>query len=254
MFHYYTFLFWFVLFFSPNEEIQKWCSKFCIWQKPNQVLRYLSIEQRVWHSDSISFRKSFGHCRYGRRLEILSDRLPYSSSTYARHTWIYFYHSKSLVTRSFSRKFLSDLVQWTCRHPPAFSMGAWYKTLWILVIAMILTGIMRFCQYESYPAAFAKLSVLWPLSKPNLSQNCQQIENPCEQRFVLKRTHPQWVIVISTGDLVKLTGHSVVENRFTSEGKEQFLDPISQNKPSAYFCSAELAKKGLSVLQFLIFL
>ena len=62
------------------------------------------------------------------------------------------------------------------------------------------------------------------------------------------------MVVISTGDLVKLTGHSVVENRFTSEGKEQFLDPISQNKPSAYFCSAELAKKGLSVLQFLIFL
>ena len=152
--------------------------------------RYLSIEQRAWDSDSILFRKSFGHCRYGRRLEILSDRLPYSSSTYARRTWIYFYHSKSLVTRSFSRKFLSDLVQWTCRHPPAFSMGAWYKTLWILVIAMILTGIMRFCQYESYPAAFAKLSVLWPPSEPNLLQNCQQIENPCEQRLVFKENPP----------------------------------------------------------------
>ena len=39
-----------------------------------------------------------------------------------------------LPFKVFGNKFLSDLVQWTCRHPPAFSMGACYQTLWILVI------------------------------------------------------------------------------------------------------------------------
>ena len=29
---------------------------------------------------------------------------------------------------SLSKNTISDLVQWTCRHPPAFSMGAWCES------------------------------------------------------------------------------------------------------------------------------
>ena len=31
---------------------------------------------------------------------------------------------------SLSKNTISDLVQWTCRHPPAFSMGAWCETFY----------------------------------------------------------------------------------------------------------------------------
>ena len=115
----------YILFFLITMLLS--CCSFNRFEKKSRKGMLLIVDTWVLSQESfVLFRKSFGRCRYGHRLGILWDRLPYSSSTCAPHTW----NSSDFTIwghwlhYQFSKKFLSDLVQWTCRHPPAFSMGA----------------------------------------------------------------------------------------------------------------------------------
>ena len=169
------------------------------------------------------------------------------------------HHLRSMAIGSFSRK--SSYLTWCNGHADILPPSRWVPDQKFLT-----THILNGYYLDGYNVEHrdnSKMKVTWqPLqsflsSGLSASQTCSNIVS--KSRILNKvfemSTNPQWVVVICAGDLVKLTCHSVVEDRLTSEGIRTNnliwliqVQSISENRPPAYFWSAEVAKKSLSIL------